>query len=556
MPYFRNGAAARLVAMTILVSACADPLTVSSPAEPLTFAPQASLTVPSAVPGQVMLCVDGPDFHSFMFSQTAGTAGGYTGTLGELTEATTVTGGTCKTIWTKTDPYPALDGFSDIRVDLGIVYNGAPAGTVFDSIKVTAPGTTFSIINITDVSVQPNVYHGAVVVYFVATAPAPALSIEKYTNDQDADTPTGPVLEVGSAVNWKYVVKNTGNVTLTNVTVTDDKLAPTAISCPGGTNNVVASLAAGAEVTCSAAGTAQAGQYKNIGTATGTYVSTTVTDTDPSHYFGEAPAGAVLLIIDEDGIDNGLHLNRTGGGITPSGPSFWTSSEVSDDRAAYGQRAVLRYFADPANFGRVITVRTGQTGDEGWFAPNCIPQKWLGSSSSSSDLRCMTGANRETGINNYFFSGLKPYDAASSWAIPQSRLDKIPHVMPLRARGLVALQGKDVCAVVYDSDVSINYDHGTASLGVNGNLQGSTLGIVAFTVNVVRTLNNFSSSTLPEVQITVRDPKLVCRNFKLLNAPVPNSSSEPNDRVVENLAGVGSKLYRRLFFDVNQPLVY
>ena len=54
--------------------------------------------------------------------------------------------------------------------------------------------------------------------------------------------------------------------------------------------------------------------------------------------------------------------------------------------------------------------------------------------------------------------------------------------MPLRALGLNSLVGKDVCAVVYDSDISINYDK-TRSLGVNGNLQGETLGIVAFHVD-------------------------------------------------------------------------
>ncbi|HEX9895600.1 MAG TPA: hypothetical protein VGA78_16840 [Gemmatimonadales bacterium] len=65
---------------------------------------------------------------------------------------------------------------------------------------------------------------------------------------------------------------------------------------------------------------------------------------------------------------------------------------------------------------------------------------------------------------------------------------------------------------------------------MNGNLQGETLGIVAFHVNEVRTLNGFSSSTLPEVQITILSTS-VCGNWVLFNAPVPASSSVPNDRV-------------------------
>jgi hypothetical protein len=81
---------------------------------------------------------------------------------------------------------------------------------------------------------------------------------------------------------------------------------------------------------------------------------------------------------------------------------------------------------------------------------------------------------------------------------------------------------------------------------VNGNLQGANYGIAAFQVDQVRTLNNFSSSTLPEVQITVLTPATTCGSFELFNAPVPNSSSVPNDRVVENLAGTGSNGYLRL----------
>jgi hypothetical protein len=267
-------------------------------------------------------------------------------------------------------------------------------------------------------------------------------------------------------------------------------------------------------------------------------------------------AGATLLIIDEDGIDNGLRLNRTGGGITPSGPSFWTDREVNDDIAAYGLRSILRYFADPINNGRTITVVTGQTGDEGWFAPACIPRKWLGSWVSDQDDTCLSGTDRATATNNFVFSGKKPFGSApNSWNLPQSRLDKIPHVLPLRARGLVSLIGKDVCAVVYDSDIGINYDH-DKSLGVNGNLQGSTLGIAAFHVNTVRTLNRFSSSTLPEVQITVLSAADACGPFELFNPPVPNSSSEPNDRVVENLAGLGSKAYLRFNVFSNQPTFF
>jgi hypothetical protein len=255
---------------------------------------------------------------------------------------------------------------------------------------------------------------------------------------------------------------------------------------------------------------------------------------------GEPQSSPTLLIIDEDSIDNGIHFNPTGGLITPGGPSFFSASEVNDDKPSHTQRDVLRYFRD--NVGETITLKTGQTGDEGWFAPNCIPLKWTSTVNGST---CLTDASgRATGINNYFGRN-------GAGAIPpQLRLDKIPHVIPLRALGLDALVGKDVCAVVYDSDVGINYDHGT-SLGVNGNLQGETLGVVAFHVEQTRTLDGFSSSTLPQVTLTILNTSL-CGTSKLFNAPVPESSSVPNDRVAPG----SSSGYRSLSVWASQPQFY
>ncbi|GLI39271.1 hypothetical protein GHYDROH2_27720 [Geobacter hydrogenophilus] len=107
--------------------------------------------------------------------------------------------------------------------------------------------------------------------------PMPLISIKKYTNGDDADLAPGPYIPVGGEVKWEYVVTNTGNVDLTNVVVTDDKL---------GAICTIGPLAVGASQTCTKTGTAVMGQYVNMGTVTGTYGNTTVTDQNPSHYFG------------------------------------------------------------------------------------------------------------------------------------------------------------------------------------------------------------------------------------------------------------------------------
>jgi hypothetical protein len=115
----------------------------------------------------------------------------------------------------------------------------------------------------------------------------PGVSIVKSTNGQDANAAPGPFIPVGGAVNWTYLVTNTGNVPLADIAVADDR--GVTVSCPGST------LAAGQAMTCTAGGTASAGQYANVGTATGTPpVGNNVTASDPSHYFGQTAAVAIV----------------------------------------------------------------------------------------------------------------------------------------------------------------------------------------------------------------------------------------------------------------------
>jgi len=123
--------------------------------------------------------------------------------------------------------------------------------------------------------------------------PAPAIDIEKYTNGEDADTPTGPMVAVGSEITWTYVVTNHGNVTLTNVMVVDNQ--GVSVSCPSTT------LLPSEVMTCTGYGTAVAGQYANLGTVTGDYNGMTVTDSDPSHYFAAYPSIDVEKYVSTNG---------------------------------------------------------------------------------------------------------------------------------------------------------------------------------------------------------------------------------------------------------------
>lgn len=209
-------------------------------------------------------------------------------------------------------------------------------------------------------------------------------------------------------------------------------------------------------------------------------------------------SNAIFLIIDEDSIDNG------------NPPNNFSETDVNDQLAELGLRTPLRYFAN--NIGKTIELYTGEVGDEGWFALKTIPNSWINAGPSNN------------GAFNYFVAG--PGLGAK---VPDDDrevlLDKVPDVTPLRATGLSMLIGQTIIAVVYDSDVSINYSP------LLGNLQGANLGIVAFEVLDVQKRTDGSSGSLPKVSIRIRDVSAYEDAALALfaNAPVPKSSSEPFD---------------------------
>ncbi len=204
---------------------------------------------------------------------------------------------------------------------------------------------------------------------------------------------------------------------------------------------------------------------------------------------------SVFLVIDEESIDNGNE------------PNNFSETAVNDQIAKIGQRQVLRYFKD--NIGKTITLYTGEVGDEGWHALKTIPSSWKSAGPTSNGTRNFLVAGPGLGGGND----------------PEKYLDKISDVTPLRATGLKMLIGQTVLAVVYDSDVSINYSP------LNGSLKGDNLGIVAFDVIEVKKRTDGSSGSLPAVTIRIRDAaQASVATLKLFsNAPVPRSSSEPYD---------------------------
>jgi hypothetical protein len=128
----------------------------------------------------------------------------------------------------------------------------------------------------------------------ITLASIPRSTSRRLTNGQDADTPTGPLVAVGSTVTWTYEVTNPGNVPLSNVVLRDDNGTPgdpsddfTPTFLDGDTNNN-GCLDPGEtwRYTGDRHGVVQ-GQYRNVATATGTDpIGQTPTDDGPQSLFG------------------------------------------------------------------------------------------------------------------------------------------------------------------------------------------------------------------------------------------------------------------------------
>ncbi|HPR99309.1 MAG TPA: choice-of-anchor K domain-containing protein [Candidatus Woesebacteria bacterium] len=170
----------------------------------------------------------------------------------------------------------------------------------------------------------------------------PQITLTKKVNDQDVSAAPGPNLYIGDSVTWKYIVQNTGNVDLTNVTITDN---PTAnIDCDPsieGNQNSGLTLASGADMTCTATGEVVKGQFINTATVTGAPpTGSNVSASDSSWYFGTVKEFCGDGIINgSETCDEGTAINGTYGhckadctGMGPRcGDGVRNGSEECDD---------------------------------------------------------------------------------------------------------------------------------------------------------------------------------------------------------------------------------
>ena len=187
-----------------------------------------------------------------------------------------------------------------------------------------------------------------------------------------------------------------------------------------------------------------------------------------------------LHILDNEAISSGTSSIEGLAEQSPSGCGFGDSSVcVNEDiKGDWTLREPL-FNSQPVKPGTLLTLPSGEKGDEGWFAP-------------------MDGFN----------APITTLDFINGTIDNESDLDKTRDVWPLGDAELMALEGECICGVVYDSDVSIDYKDVPV-----GNLQGTTLGLTAFVVKETSEPGSLpesqSSSSLRDVTIELVDTDLV-----------------------------------------------
>jgi hypothetical protein len=181
---------------------------------------------------------------------------------------------------------------------------------------------------------------------------------------------------------------------------------------------------------------------------------------------------SLLVFLDQDAIDNGR------------APNFFTAQDVNDHIAGQGVRDTLPVFL--RNPGARWTLTSGSTLNPGWFELSSIPAIWT------------TIDPQVGGLMNLLLAapGLgSPYPTGNRGSL----LVNVPNVIPFNAVSLGALQGRNVCAVVYDNNIPYN--------ATGANLSGDNLGLAAFRVVSVGTA---VPPALPPVQVDVLDVRQVC----------------------------------------------
>lgn len=266
----------------------------------------------------------------------------------------------------------------------------------------------------------------------------PVIDIVKVTDD-GTFAGDGLYIQAGMPITWRYTVTNAGNVALSNVTVTDNQpgVAPTYVS--GDTNNDNL-LDLGETWLFTAAGVAVAGDYSNVGTATGSYQDTaghiaTPTDMDDSSYFGFAPQiNVVKITIDDTASGDGINIH--------AGESITWQYTVTNT----GNVALSNVTVTDNQPGVAPTYVSGDANNDGYLD---LTETWIFTATGTS----IAGAynNLGTAEGTYLFNDdtervvVSDTDPSSYFGLsPQIAISKLTADGPVAGDGIIVQVGEPI----------------------------------------------------------------------------------------------------------------
>lgn len=213
-----------------------------------------------------------------------------------------------------------------------VIVNDNVYGLVLGPIASLAPGESSSTIvvgtwalgnqmNIATATSDEGVSDADVAYWFGEEAPQPEINIIKeVSNDNgitwyDADTPPGLNVAIGTNPLFRVTVTNVGDVTLTNVQVTDDIY---------GFVGTMPVLPPGDSASWIIVGTWVLGQNVNAATVTGEYDGNTLSDTNSTYWFGVIPSITIEKYVSVDNGATWQEADTSPGPLLPDGvtPQF------------------------------------------------------------------------------------------------------------------------------------------------------------------------------------------------------------------------------------------
>ncbi|MDM7934578.1 MAG: choice-of-anchor K domain-containing protein, partial [Methanothrix sp.] len=243
----------------------------------------------------------------------------------------------------------------------------------------------------------------------------PQINITKKTNGMRYTSGPGPTIPGGCTIAWTYTVTNPGNVPLSSVTVTDDRV--TVPSDHTGDTNNDGKLDPGEVWVYTATGTASSGQHSNKATATGSFASVQVQATDWSYYYGCTPVITLPSPSICDGQATSLDLESTVTGCTGVQSYRWFKGDTQlSDGSKYSGTATSKLtikelgVGDSGSYRVEATFYTGCTiSKTAVLAVN--PRPAVSISTPNSQLNC-TGP---CPIIRAVTGNIRPEDAVYTW---------------------------------------------------------------------------------------------------------------------------------------------